>query len=103
MAAKLLALYHTHTDAAAFDAYYTGIHAPLVKQMPGLRTYTLNAGPVRTPEGPAPYHAIADCTFDSMEALQTAVQSPEGTAVLADVANFGQAGLTVLLFVTRDA
>ena len=90
MAAKLLALYHTPPDAAAFDAYYTGIHAPLVKQMAGLQTYTLNAEPVQTPAGAAAYHAIADCTFDSMEALQAAVQSPEGTAVLADVLASGK-------------
>jgi uncharacterized protein (TIGR02118 family) len=103
MAAKLLVLYNTPADAAAFDAHYTGIHAPLVKQWPGLRTYTLNAGPVETPAGPAPYHAIADLTFDSLAALQAALQSPEGTAALADIANFGQAGVTVLMFETRDA
>jgi len=99
--AKLVAMYKTPADAAAFDAYYFDRHLPLAKKIPGLRRYEVNHGPVGTPRGPAPYHLIAELTFDSFAALQHALGSPEGAAAAADVANFAQAGVELLIFDTK--
>jgi uncharacterized protein (TIGR02118 family) len=48
----------------------------------------------------SPY-LIAELEFDSMEALQAGMASPEGQAAAGDVANFAQAGVTVLVYDTR--
>jgi uncharacterized protein (TIGR02118 family) len=46
-------------------------------------------------------HLIAELEFDSMEAIQAAMASPEGQAAAADLANFAQAGVTLLVYDTR--
>lgn len=40
--------------------------------------------------------------FDSMAAIQTALTSPEGAATAADLGNFAQAGVELLMFDTKD-
>src|SRR5689334_13979933 len=75
MSAKLLVLYHQPTDSAAFDAYYRETHAPIARALPGLRSLTINDGPIATPGGPAPYHVTATLSFDSLAALQGAMGS----------------------------
>ena len=39
--------------------------------------------------------------FDSMAAIQQALGSPEGQATAADLGNFAQAGVELLMFETR--
>ena len=41
MTARFLALYETPTDPEAFDRHYRQIHIPLLRQLPGLRRYTV--------------------------------------------------------------
>ncbi|WP_244816578.1 EthD family reductase [Caballeronia sp. Lep1P3] len=101
--ATLVALYKTPSDAQAFDAHYTSTHAPLAKKMPGVRSYTVSAGPVSVAQGESPYHLVALLQFDSLDAIQSALGSPEGQATAADLANFAQAGVELLMFDTRDA
>ncbi|MBL8378952.1 MAG: EthD family reductase [Burkholderiales bacterium] len=100
--AKLVVIYNQPADPAAFDAYYFNKHVPLAKTIPGLRAYEVNAGPVATPAGPAPYHLIATLTFDDMAAIGAAFASKEGQAAAADVGNFAQAGVQMLMFETRQ-
>lgn len=99
--ATLLVLYDTPADAAAFDAYYFGTHVPLAKTVPGLRRYEVNKGPVATPQGPAPYHLVAELTFDSMADIAAAFASKEGQATAADLGNFAQAGVQLLMLDKR--
>jgi uncharacterized protein (TIGR02118 family) len=40
--------------------------------------------------------------FDSMEAIQAALTSPEGQAVVADLPNFATGGAEVLLYDETD-
>ena len=96
--AKAIALYHRPTDTEAFDSYYTSTHIPLAKKLPGLRSYSVSSGPVATPAGPAEYYLIAVLGFDSMEAIQMSLVSPEGQAVVADLANFATGGVEVMLY-----
>jgi uncharacterized protein (TIGR02118 family) len=101
--AKLVALYKTPADVAAFDAYYFRTHISIAKKVPGLRRYEVSAGPVTTPQGDSPYHLAAILSFDSTEALQRALASSEGQATAGDLANFAQAGVDLLLFESKDA
>lgn len=99
--AKLMVLYSKPADTAAFDAYYFGKHVPLAKTVPGLRSYEVNKGAIGTPQGPSPVHLVAILSFDSMEAIGAAFGSKEGQATAADLANFAQAGVQMLMFDTR--
>jgi uncharacterized protein (TIGR02118 family) len=98
---RILVLYNQATDPAAFDRYYFATHVPLAKTIPGLRLYTVNSGSPVAIAGSQPPYLIAELEFDSMAEMQSAMASPEGKATAADVANFAQAGVTILAFDTR--
>ncbi len=100
--ATVAALYRKPADAAAFDAYYHGTHVPLAKTLPGLRRYRVSTGPIASMAGEAPLYLVALLDFDSMAAVQAALASPEGAATAADLANFAQAGVDLLMFDTRE-
>jgi uncharacterized protein (TIGR02118 family) len=93
-AGTLVALYKRPADPAAFDAYYRTKHAPLAKTLPALQSYTLSKGL----GDKAPYYLVAILTFPSVEAMKTALASPQGTAVVGDLKNFAQAGVDILTF-----
>jgi uncharacterized protein (TIGR02118 family) len=93
--AKLVALYKKPADADAFDAYYFATHVPKAKKVPGLRRYEVSAA---TPQGDSPYHLVAILSFDSVDAAQQGLGSPEGQAAAGDLANFAQAGVDLLIF-----
>jgi uncharacterized protein (TIGR02118 family) len=100
--AKVIALYKKPTDPAAFDAYYYAKHVPLAKTLPGLRRYEVSKGAVGTPGGESPLHLVAILDFASMAAIQAALTSSEGVATAADLGNFAQAGVDLLMFDTRE-
>ena len=93
---QLTILYGRPDDTAAFDRYYREIHVPLARKMPGLRGYIANKPGSLDPQGQSPTYFIAELYFDDLAALQTALQSPEGQAAAADVANFATGGSTTL-------
>jgi uncharacterized protein (TIGR02118 family) len=101
--AILLALYKTPSDPAAFDAYYAATHAPLAKTLPGLRTYAISRGTVAGPGGPTGIHLVATLHFDTVADIEAALTSPEGQATVADLANFADGGVEVMMFDTVDA
>jgi uncharacterized protein (TIGR02118 family) len=97
--AQILVLYNTPADPAAFDRYYREVHIPLANKIPGLRSYTINDGPVNALSGTAP-HLVATLEFDSMDDVNTALTSPEGQATAADLPNFASGGATLLIYQT---
>jgi uncharacterized protein (TIGR02118 family) len=99
---KVIALYKKPADPAAFDFHYWSTHMPLAKTMPGLRTYEVSTGPIGTPAGEASLHMLGILTFDSMEAVQAALSSPQGVATAGDLQNFAQAGVELLIFDTKE-
>ena len=99
--ARLLAMYKKPADTAAFDRYYFATHVPLAKKLSGLTSYDVSEGPIATPDGVAPYHLIATLAFDSVEAIQSAISSAEGQAVVADLANFASAGVDIYIIDTK--
>jgi uncharacterized protein (TIGR02118 family) len=99
--AQLVALYKTPKDAAAFDKYYAGTHAPLAKKIPGLKRYEISQGAVASPTGASDIHLVAILTFDSLAAIQSGLGSPEGQAAVNDLQNFASAGVDVLTFDSR--
>lgn len=98
--AKILVLYNTPSDAAAFDSYYRSTHTPIAKKLPGLISYTISAQTPRAIAGEAP-HLVAELEFASMDAIEAALASPEGQATAADLGNFAQTGATIVLLETE--
>ena len=100
--ARLVVMYKTPEDAAAFDRHYFDTHVPIAKKIPGLRKYENSQGPVVTPVGPSGFYLIATLHFDDMAAIQGAFASPEGQAAAADVQTFTTDPPRMLLFDSRE-
>ena len=100
--ARVVVMYKTPKDAAAFDKYYAETHIPLAKKMPGLRRFEVSKGPVGTPAGPSGFHLIATLHFEDLAAVQKAFGSPEGQAAAGDVAKFASGGADMLIFDNND-
>jgi uncharacterized protein (TIGR02118 family) len=84
MTARFLALYETPEDPEAFERHYREAHIPLLRQLPGLRRYTL--GRDITALRGAPWYLVTELEWDSMDELRAAFASPEGQATGADAA-----------------
>jgi uncharacterized protein (TIGR02118 family) len=100
--ARLLALYRTPKDPAAFDRYYFATHVPLAKKIPGLRKYDVSSGIALGPEGPSNFHLVAALHFDSLDDIEAGLDSPEGQAAAADLGNFADGGVELIFFDTKD-
>ena len=45
---RMVVIYNTPRDPAAFDAHYFAVHVPLAKKLPGLRRYEVSKRPMRS-------------------------------------------------------
>ena len=75
-------------DRGEFRRYWREVHGPLAARMPGLRKYSQNHPLPDPSQANLPCDGIAELWFDSPEALQAALDSPEGAATMADIPNF---------------
>lgn len=81
---KLSVIYQGRpADPAAFDAYYWSTHLPTVARWPGVRRIEVAKG-----QPGDEWYQVCDIVFDSREALETALASPERKVSAADVKNF---------------
>ena len=100
--AKIVAIYKTPKDVAAFDQYYVSTHAPLAKKMPGLRSYEVSSGPIGLPVDAGGVHLVAILEFDSADAIRAALGTPEGQAAAGDLANFADGGVDLMIFDSKS-
>ena len=91
---KLIALYRKPADAAAFEKHYDEIHTPLVRKYPGLRKLEITRI-TGAPIGEAKFHLMAEMSWDSKEAMDSALSSPEGKAVVKDLLSFAADVVTI--------
>jgi uncharacterized protein (TIGR02118 family) len=71
-----------------FRRYLKDVHAPMAKEMPGLRGYVQNHA-LPDPEGnEPPYDGFVELYFDDQEVMEEALATQEGEATLADLPNF---------------
>ncbi len=76
---KIIVLYPRPLDPEAFEKVYREEHVPLVaEQMPTARLTATRI--VGAPRGEPPFYRVAELSFESMEALQTASASEGGRA-----------------------
>jgi len=73
-------------EEEAFERHYWEVHVPLAAAIPGTVSLTLT----RTDEGlegsPPSYYRVAETVFESKEALEAAMRTPQWTALRADAA-----------------
>src|SRR5450755_4280097 len=100
--ARLLVMYKTPKDEAAFDRYYFDKHVPIAKEIPGLRKYEVSRGPVATPAGASDIHLVATLHFDDLPAIGNAFASPQGQRAAADVAVFATGGAEMIFFDSHE-
>ncbi len=94
--AKIIAVYRTPRNPSEFDSYYTRVHTPLVKKMPGLRRLEVTKI-TGTPGGASDLYQIAELYFNDAVARETALASSEGKAVVADLPKFAE-GIVSIYF-----
>jgi uncharacterized protein (TIGR02118 family) len=95
--ARVVVIYRTPRDVAAFDEHYFETHVPLAKMLPGLRKFEILHGPIAI-ENPE-VHLVATFHFDDAWAADQALASPEGLAAEADRRILAPGAGDVLMFV----
>ncbi len=98
---KLIALYARPADPAAFDRHYDQVHLPLVRQIPGLARVEV-ARVIGAPRGESPFYLITEMYWDSAEALQASMATPEMRAVGRDAREFAGDLLTMHIAEVQD-
>ena len=94
---RALVLYPAPKDPEHFKKYYVENHLPLASQLPGLLSSRYSFA-VEGVGAPSPYFCIWEGDFSSAAAMGSAMQSPIGQKVVADVANYATGGSIVLHF-----
>jgi uncharacterized protein (TIGR02118 family) len=102
MTARFIALYERPADPETFDRHYRQIHIPLLRQLPGLRRYSVSRDLVAL-RG-APCYLITELDWDTMDELRAAFASPEGRATAADAARLQElAPVRRMIFTVEEA
>ena len=100
MTARFLALYETPADPEAFDRHYRQVHIPLLRQLPGLRRYSVSQD--LTVLHGAPCYLVTQLDWDTMDELRAAFASPEGQATAADAARLQEFAPVRRMIFTAD-
>jgi uncharacterized protein (TIGR02118 family) len=99
---KLIVIYPTPADPSEFERRYQSEHLPMVHgKIPGLKKFVA-ARVLGTPTGAAPYQRVAELCFDSLDALQAAMASPEGQAAVAHAMEISTGGAPMVLIAEDD-
>lgn len=86
-------------DWERFRNYWLSDHAEITSKLPGLRRYTQDHMPKEPRQEDRPCDGLEELEFDSPEALQTALASDAGVAVIRDLENFADTSASGLMVV----
>lgn len=99
MTVSYFAMYSTPDDPTDFEKHYFGTHVPLVEKTPGLVDNRVQRV-IRQFVGKPSWFLVAELVFESAEALEAALASPEWTAAGDDLRSWG--GLDVATMFTAE-
>ena len=71
-------------DIDAFEAHYTGTHAPLARSVPGLCRFLTTRTVDGLSGGDPSFYRVAEMSFDSKQALEESEATQEWAKVRAD-------------------
>lgn len=86
---KLIALYRTPPDPAAFDRHYAEVHTPLILKVPGLLGMRVNR-PAAHLYGEPQYYLMSELLFADRDAYDRAMASPENRTAGKDLMSFAR-------------
>ncbi|MGA2129979.1 MAG: EthD family reductase [Xanthobacteraceae bacterium] len=98
---KITVLYGTPKSPDDFEKYYLGTHMPMVYKISGIKRTEL--AKCISPPGapPPPFYRVTELWFDSPEAMQKVMATPEMKKVGEDVPNFASGGATILVSIVE--
>ena len=99
MSVKLVAVYQSPEDQAAFDAHYDQVHTPLAQAVPGLAELRVTRMSNKLMGG-ADVYLVAELVFPDQATFNAAMASDENKAAGRDLANFAEG--KVSLFVASE-
>ncbi len=99
--AHLLVIYPTPKDPSAFERAYREEHLPYAAPRLSGATGVVSKR-VASPDGKAPFYAISDVTFPSLEALQACAASAGAREALTHAASISTGGSPLVLVTTDD-
>jgi uncharacterized protein (TIGR02118 family) len=102
MVHRLVVSYGQPEDADAFETYYRDTHTPLALQQPGLLRLTFGRPQAMGKADSVPY-LVAELDFESEQAMEESLASPEGRTAGKDLANFATGGVTFTHFDVHEA
>jgi uncharacterized protein (TIGR02118 family) len=100
--ARMLVIYRTPKDPAAFDKHYFDVHVPMAKQLPGLRRYEVSSGSIVALANAADPYLVATLHFDSLAAIKEAFATERGRACAADRRILAPEDTDVQIFLFED-
>lgn len=102
MTAHLYVLYPPPKDEKRFDRAYREEHLPYAGPRLGGATGVVSRRVAAAPGARAPFYALSDVSFPSLEALQACAASAGGKEALAHAASISTGGPPTILIVTDD-
>ena len=100
--ARMIVIYKTPRDPAAFDRHYREVHVPLAKQLPGLQKYEISKAPIVTMASASDTYFVATLHFESLAAIKAAFASECGQACAADRRQLAPDDKDVQMFLFDD-
>jgi uncharacterized protein (TIGR02118 family) len=91
---KLVALYKRPEDTAAFDQHYKQVHAPLMRQVPGLLRMEVTHN-IQSFRGDPEYYLVAEMYFQDRASFDAAMASEENRAAGKDLMSFARPYVTM--------
>jgi|SRR4029077_14920479 uncharacterized protein (TIGR02118 family) len=87
---KFMVVIYRRPDLAPADfrRHLEQVHAPLVKNLPGIRKYSQNYPCPDPKRKPPAWDAIVEVYFDSYDSMEVAWATPQGAASDADLPAF---------------
>jgi uncharacterized protein (TIGR02118 family) len=101
-AVKLIVIYPTPTDVAAFEKLYTDEHVPMAVEKLEGKTKLVASKVLGSPQGDPPFYRIAEVHFPSMEALQACAASEGGKETLGHAVKISSGGAPIFLVAEEE-
>jgi uncharacterized protein (TIGR02118 family) len=88
MAVKITITFGRPVDADAFERHYVDVHAPLVRDLPGLRAYEFGRALTNFDGSPPDAFWVVSLTFADEDAMRASFASAAGQLTVDDMPNF---------------
>jgi uncharacterized protein (TIGR02118 family) len=99
-AAKLVVIYPTPRDVAAFERAYSDEHIPIAA--PVFEAAGATKVVLTKISGTAPYHRLAEIHFPSLDALNACAGSKDGKKVVDHAHEISTGGAPLIMIATED-